>query len=127
MRYSNFLYRLLELAGPTPHDNAGRARRPKCGRTWRHQWSGFGIHDLLGHGSVKRMPNPKLHLSRHLPVIFSFSRSQLCAMQREANVSIESPDSIWEGRPAGGSTVSLAVATAIVVADMVGVGVFTSL
>src|ERR1700744_2822679 len=31
------------------------------------------------------------------------------------------------GRLSGGSTVSLAVATAIVVADMVGVGVFTSL
>src|ERR1700674_2918915 len=34
----------------------------------------------------------------------------------------------WPGQlPAGGSTVSVAVATAIVVADMVGVGVFTSL
>src|SRR3979411_2132070 len=34
----------------------------------------------------------------------------------------------WPGRlPAGGSTVSVIVATAIVVADMVGVGVFTSL
>src|SRR3984957_1416789 len=34
----------------------------------------------------------------------------------------------WQGRlPGGGSTVSLIVATAIVVADMVGVGVFTSL
>src|SRR6267154_1192436 len=34
----------------------------------------------------------------------------------------------WPGRlPGGGSTVSLVVATAIVVADMVGVGVFTSL
>src|SRR6202048_4507845 len=34
----------------------------------------------------------------------------------------------WPGRlPAGGSTVSVVVATAIVVADMVGVGVFTSL
>jgi basic amino acid/polyamine antiporter, APA family len=34
----------------------------------------------------------------------------------------------WPGRlPAGGSTVSVMVATAIVVADMVGVGVFTSL
>jgi APA family basic amino acid/polyamine antiporter len=34
---------------------------------------------------------------------------------------------MWNGRLAGGSTVSLGVATAIVVADMVGVGVFTSL
>src|ERR1700682_2391984 len=34
----------------------------------------------------------------------------------------------WPGRlPGGGSTVSVTVATAIVVADMVGVGVFTSL
>src|ERR1700749_3659126 len=33
----------------------------------------------------------------------------------------------WTGRLTGGSTVSMAVATAIVVADMVGVGVFTSL
>src|SRR5256714_13970942 len=34
----------------------------------------------------------------------------------------------WPGRlPSGGSTVSVIVATAIVVADMVGVGVFTSL
>src|ERR1700761_2937311 len=33
----------------------------------------------------------------------------------------------WGGRLSGGSTVSVAVATAIVVADMVGVGVFTSL
>jgi APA family basic amino acid/polyamine antiporter len=34
----------------------------------------------------------------------------------------------WPGRlPGGGSTVSLVVATAIVVADMIGVGVFTSL
>src|ERR1035437_2721942 len=36
--------------------------------------------------------------------------------------------SAWPGRlPGGGSTVSVIVATAIVVADMVGVGVFTSL
>jgi basic amino acid/polyamine antiporter, APA family len=34
---------------------------------------------------------------------------------------------VLEGRLSGGSTVSVAVATAIVVADMVGVGVFTSL
>jgi APA family basic amino acid/polyamine antiporter len=34
----------------------------------------------------------------------------------------------WPGQfPRGGSTVSVLVATAIVVADMVGVGVFTSL
>src|SRR5438874_13729388 len=34
----------------------------------------------------------------------------------------------WPGRlPGGGSSVSVIVATAIVVADMVGVGVFTSL
>jgi APA family basic amino acid/polyamine antiporter len=36
-------------------------------------------------------------------------------------------ETTWEGRLAGGPTVSLGVATAIVVADMVGVGVFTSL
>src|SRR6201994_996813 len=36
-------------------------------------------------------------------------------------------ETTWEGRLASGSTVSLGVATAIVVADMVGVGVFTSL
>src|SRR5579871_564840 len=39
----------------------------------------------------------------------------------------ESGTAAWGGRPHGGSTVSVAVATAIVVADMVGVGVFTSL
>ena len=33
----------------------------------------------------------------------------------------------WAGRLSTGSTVSVTVATAIVVADMVGVGVFTSL
>src|SRR6201988_5453708 len=36
-------------------------------------------------------------------------------------------ETTWEGRLAGGSTVSVGVAAAIVVADMVGVGVFTSL
>jgi basic amino acid/polyamine antiporter, APA family len=39
----------------------------------------------------------------------------------------ETTEPTWQGRIAGGSTVSLGVATAIVVADMVGVGVFTSL
>ena len=40
----------------------------------------------------------------------------------------ETGSATWPGRPAGGgSTVSVGVATAIVVADMVGVGVFTSL
>ncbi|MBI5264474.1 MAG: APC family permease, partial [Bradyrhizobium sp.] len=40
----------------------------------------------------------------------------------------ETGSSAWPGRlPGSGSTVSLLVATAIVVADMVGVGVFTSL
>src|SRR3979411_1599852 len=40
----------------------------------------------------------------------------------------ETGSAAWPGRrPAGGSTVSVIVATAIVVADMVGVGVFTSL
>jgi basic amino acid/polyamine antiporter, APA family len=40
----------------------------------------------------------------------------------------ESESAAWLGRlPGSGSTVSLRVATAIVVADMVGVGVFTSL
>ncbi|HEY3892850.1 MAG TPA: amino acid permease [Bradyrhizobium sp.] len=40
----------------------------------------------------------------------------------------ETGDATWPGRLAGGgSTVSVGVATAIVVADMVGVGVFTSL
>jgi APA family basic amino acid/polyamine antiporter len=33
----------------------------------------------------------------------------------------------WTGRLTGGSGVSVLVATAIVVADMIGVGVFTSL
>jgi basic amino acid/polyamine antiporter, APA family len=36
-------------------------------------------------------------------------------------------ETTWESRLTSGSTVSVAVATAIVVADMVGVGVFTSL
>ena len=40
----------------------------------------------------------------------------------------ETGGAAWSGRlPGGGSTVSVLVATAIVVADMVGVGVFTSL
>src|SRR3984893_2971120 len=40
----------------------------------------------------------------------------------------EAGSAAWPGRlPGGGSTVSVVVATAIVVADMVGVGVFTSL
>src|SRR6202051_4431322 len=40
----------------------------------------------------------------------------------------ETGTAAWPGRlPGGGSTVSVLVATAIVVADMVGVGVFTSL
>ncbi|WP_298257985.1 amino acid permease [Bradyrhizobium sp.] len=39
----------------------------------------------------------------------------------------ETGTAAWGGRLSGGSTVSVAVATAIVVADMVGVGVFTSL
>src|SRR6202167_6755220 len=40
----------------------------------------------------------------------------------------ETGGAAWTGRlPGGGSTVSVVVATAIVVADMVGVGVFTSL
>jgi APA family basic amino acid/polyamine antiporter len=42
--------------------------------------------------------------------------------------SSETGSAAWPGRlPSGGSTVSVVVATAIVVADMVGVGVFTSL
>src|SRR6202521_5537034 len=39
----------------------------------------------------------------------------------------ETGSAAWPGRLPGGSTVSVMVATAIVVADMVGVGVFTSL
>jgi len=40
----------------------------------------------------------------------------------------ETGDAAWTGRlPGGGATVSVVVATSIVVADMVGVGVFTSL
>ena len=40
----------------------------------------------------------------------------------------ETGSAAWSGpRPGGGSTVSVVVAIAIVVADMVGVGVFTSL
>jgi basic amino acid/polyamine antiporter, APA family len=42
--------------------------------------------------------------------------------------ALETGSAAWPGRlPGGGSTVSVVVATAIVVADMVGVGVFTSL
>src|SRR6202521_1447606 len=41
--------------------------------------------------------------------------------------AMETGSAAWPGRLPGGSTVSVAVATAIVVADMVGVGVFTSL
>ena len=44
-----------------------------------------------------------------------------------ASMASESGTAAWGGRLSGGSTVSVAVATAIVVADMVGVGVFTSL
>ena len=52
--------------------------------------------------------------------------------QNQANVDrhdgIRSGSAAWPGQlPGGGSTVSVIVATAIVVADMVGVGVFTSL
>src|SRR5581483_4732436 len=47
----------------------GRAWRPKRGRTWWHQWSGFGIRVLIGRGFVRRMPNPKLHWNRYLLVI----------------------------------------------------------
>src|SRR6201986_5628320 len=39
----------------------------------------------------------------------------------------ETTETTWQGRLASGSTVSLGVATAIVLAEMVGVGVFTSL
>src|ERR1700749_877246 len=39
----------------------------------------------------------------------------------------ETTETTWQGRLASGSTVSLGVAPAIVVADMIGVGVFTSL
>src|SRR3979490_2343034 len=40
----------------------------------------------------------------------------------------ETGSAAWPGRlPGGGTTISVIVATAIVVADMVGVGVFTSL
>ncbi len=40
----------------------------------------------------------------------------------------ETGTAAWPGRiPGSGSTVSVIVATAIVVADMIGVGVFTSL
>ena len=65
--------------------------------------TGFGLHDGTnpGRGAPRRGPT-----WRH--------------QKREARR--------WSGRlPGGGSTVSLLVATAIVVADMVGVGVFTSL
>ena len=41
--------------------------------------------------------------------------------------AMETGSAAWPGRLPGGSTVSVVVATAIVVADMVGVGVFTSL
>src|ERR1700746_3393664 len=47
-------------------------------------------------------------------------------MKPETRANMTS-ETTWQGQPAGGSTVSLRVATAIVVADMVGVGVFTSL
>jgi APA family basic amino acid/polyamine antiporter len=47
-------------------------------------------------------------------------------MKPETRANMTS-ETTWQGQPAGGSTVSLGVATAIVVADMVGVGVFTSL
>jgi APA family basic amino acid/polyamine antiporter len=41
--------------------------------------------------------------------------------------AMETGSAAWPGRLPGGSTVSVVVATSIVVADMVGVGVFTSL
>jgi basic amino acid/polyamine antiporter, APA family len=45
-----------------------------------------------------------------------------------ANMAASQTEGVaWGGRLSGGSTVSLSVATAIVVADMIGVGVFTSL
>ena len=48
-------------------------------------------------------------------------------MTPEMRANMAASEPTWEGRLASGSTVSLGVATAIVVADMVGVGVFTSL
>jgi basic amino acid/polyamine antiporter, APA family len=47
--------------------------------------------------------------------------------EARAKMTSETGTAAWGGRLHGGSTVSVAVATAIVVADMVGVGVFTSL
>jgi APA family basic amino acid/polyamine antiporter len=49
------------------------------------------------------------------------------APEMRADMALETGTAAWGGRLHGGSTVSVAVATAIVVADMVGVGVFTSL
>jgi basic amino acid/polyamine antiporter, APA family len=49
------------------------------------------------------------------------------APEMRASMASETGTAAWGGGLHGGSTVSVAVATAIVVADMVGVGVFTSL
>ena len=49
------------------------------------------------------------------------------APEVRASMALETGTAAWGDRLSGGSTVSVAVATAIVVADMVGVGVFTSL
>src|SRR5579863_4783695 len=46
---------------------------------------------------------------------------------RTVMAAMETGSAAWPSRLPGGATVSVAVATAIVVADMVGVGVFTSL
>jgi len=48
-------------------------------------------------------------------------------MTPEMRANMAASEPTWEGRLASGSRISLGVATAIVVADMVGVGVFTSL
>src|ERR1700676_125427 len=49
------------------------------------------------------------------------------APEVRASMALETGTAAWGDRLSGGSTVSVTVATAIVVADMVGVGVFTSL
>src|ERR1700761_4723559 len=48
-------------------------------------------------------------------------------MTAESAGDMATSETAWGGGLSGGSTVSMAVETAIVVADMVGVGVFTSL
>jgi basic amino acid/polyamine antiporter, APA family len=80
----------------------------------KHQASP-GFNSLL---TLLELAGPSLHHEKQ-PGMAPEMRTDMAAM--------ETGSAAWPGRLPGGSTVSVVVATAIVVADMVGVGVFTSL